>query len=116
MKYRFYEFVDKNTNQKCVAALSTFAKKDVRPVAKCDPSDTYDYELGKKIAKARLDSKIAEKRYKYSEKRVKEALRAVKDAQKEVDKMLTYRVKAIEDQKSSKKALDDIMYSVRHKV
>lgn len=115
MRYRFYEFIDKNTNQMCIAAVSSFAKKDVRAVAKCDPSDTYDYELGKKIATARLDSKIADKRCKYSGKRLREALRVLKDAQREVDKMLTYRAKAIEDQERSEKVLDDLMYSVRHK-
>lgn len=113
MKYRFYEFIDKNTNQKCVAALSTFAKKDVRAVAKCDKNDTYDYELGKKIAVARLDQKIAVKRDKYSAKRLKEALRVLKDAQREVDKILTYRVKSQEDLKNTSKVLEDLMIAIK---
>ena len=68
MKYRFY-----TDNEKIVACMSSYAGKTVRGVAKCDPRDTFDLEYGKKLAQARCDHKIAEKRYKNAQLKYEEA-------------------------------------------
>lgn len=56
-KYRFYT----NGYNKVIAA-STYAGKVVRGVAKLSDGDSFDIEKGKKLAAARCEVKVAEKR------------------------------------------------------
>lgn len=46
-----------------VIAVSTYAGKTVRGVATCAPGDEFNLEFGKKLAAARCNEKVAEKRY-----------------------------------------------------
>ena len=55
-----YEFV---VTANKVIALSSFAGRTVRGIAKCHPNDTFDVEYGKRLAAARCNEKIARKRY-----------------------------------------------------
>lgn len=57
-KYSFY--TDGKTK---VIAVSTYAGKAVRGVAKCDVNDTFSLEKGKKLAAARCNEKVAKKRF-----------------------------------------------------
>ena len=42
-----------------VIAVSTYAGKTVRAKAKCNPSDKFDIEIGKKLAAARLSAHVS---------------------------------------------------------
>ena len=55
-KYSFY--TDGKTK---VIAVSTYAGKVIRGVAKCDVNDTFSLEKGKKLAAARYNKKITKK-------------------------------------------------------
>ena len=57
-KYSFY--TDGKTK---VVAVSTYAGKAVRGVAKCDVNDTFSLEKGMELAAARCNEKIAKKRF-----------------------------------------------------
>lgn len=59
-----YKYYDDGKNG--VICVSSYAGKKVRGVAKCDPTDTFDYEKGAALAKARVDVKIGEKKFKRS--------------------------------------------------
>jgi hypothetical protein len=59
-----------------VICTTHFATKPVIGVAKCDPLDKFDETYGKKLAKARADAKVAEKRQKLARKQLKEAYEA----------------------------------------
>ena len=59
-KYKYK--VDKDNG--VVVAFSTFAKQKVAGIARCAPSDTFDIEVGKRLAAARCDVKIAKLRQK----------------------------------------------------
>ena len=83
-KYKYY-----TTNNK-VIAVSTYAGKTVRGVAKCDPRDTFDLEKGKVLAAKRCNEKVAKRRYARAQKRVKEAAQDLKTAQSHYHKMLQY--------------------------
>ena len=61
-RYKF--FVVKNM----VVAVSSFAGHRVRATAKADPRDKFDIEKGKKLAAARCNLKVAEKRKKHAKK------------------------------------------------
>ena len=56
-KYNFY--TDGKTK---VVAVSTYAGKVVRGVAKCDVNDTFSLEKGKELAAARCNENVAKKR------------------------------------------------------
>ena len=69
-KYRFI------THDNEVIAISTYAGKTVRGVAKLHPQDTFNLENGKKLAAARCNEKIAAKRFARAVKKIKEAEKA----------------------------------------
>ncbi len=56
-----------DAEHKTIVAMSTFAGRTVAGVARCAEEDTFDIEAGKKLAAARCNLKIAEKRMKYAE-------------------------------------------------
>jgi len=56
--YKFYE------NGKNVVCISYYAKRPVRQEARLDERDEFDPELGREIARAKVDLRIAEKRLK----------------------------------------------------
>lgn len=74
-RYRFYKSSDN-----VIVAVSTFAGKTVRGVAKCAPNDTFNEERGKRLAAARCGVKISEKRLKRAEKKYNEAVAAYEKA------------------------------------
>ena len=84
-RYRTY-----TDNKGKVVVVSTYAGRNVRGVAKCHPSDTFDNEKGIEIAQARCDLKIAEKRVKRAKEKYNAAVAAFNKASKEVDKAAEY--------------------------
>jgi hypothetical protein len=78
------------TSDAKVVAVSTFARKPVRGIAKCDPEDTFSVEAGKELAIARCDLKIAEKREKHARKKLSDAKKALLAAQAQVDYLIVY--------------------------
>ena len=50
-------------NKTFVKVGSTYAGKPVWGIAKCAPVDTFDYDYGYRLAKARCDVKVAKKRH-----------------------------------------------------
>lgn len=95
IKYRYYEF--EQNGEKCVAAVSSYAGRKVRAVARCSKSDAYDFEKGKKLAAARCDLKIREKRIKRSWNKRHEAAIALERATKQWDKMNKYYSDSLEE-------------------
>ena len=93
-KYTFY--VTKNK----VIAVSTYAGKTVRGVAKCDPRDEFDVEAGKKLAAARCNERIAGKRLRRARKCYEEAQRQFVDSDRHFRKMARY----LEDAATAAKA------------
>lgn len=83
-RYRFYD------NGSKVVAVSSYAGRPVRGVAKCDPRDDFNLEKGRELAKARCDVKIAQKRAERSNKCYNEAVQALHSAEKKVDQMQDY--------------------------
>lgn len=78
-KYKFYTTKTKDGRMKTIAT-STYAGKTVRGVAICDHEDTYNEEVGKKIAAARCAVKVAEKRYFRAASKAEAACNAVEAA------------------------------------
>lgn len=86
MRYKFYT----NPEARTVVCVSTFAGRRVRGVAKCDPTDTFDKDKGKMLAKLRCDYKIAKKRKKRAIEKYNDAYDAYIKAGDYVDAMGLY--------------------------
>lgn len=56
-----------------VIAISTYAGRTVRGVAKCAPNDKFDIKKGMALAAARCNEKVAKKRMERAKKMQKEA-------------------------------------------
>ena len=89
-KYKYRCFTN-GKGQRVVIAMSTYEGKVVRGIAKCnDDIDTFDLEYGKRLAQARCDKAIAEKRVNRATERVEEAKVALEKATEEMVRMLSY--------------------------
>lgn len=99
-KYRFY------TSKNKVIAVSSYAGKPVRGVAKCDPEDVFSLEDGKKLAAARCNEKISHKRLNRARNRMNEAENAYLAAKRHYEKMQKYFT---DSQTSCSKAQDYTM-------
>ena len=73
------------THDNEVVAVTSFARRPVRAVAKCDPRDTFDVEFGKALAIARCDVKVADKRLAAAKKRLVKAHEAMLIAKRELN-------------------------------
>ena len=83
-KYKFY----KRGND--IIAVSTYAGKTVKAYAKCDPRDSYDEQVGKELAAARCNAKIADKREARARRKVMEAQAQLDAARQHYEKMAQY--------------------------
>lgn len=85
-KYKFY--IDEKNRK--VIAISTYAGRYVKGVAKCDPRDEFDIEKGKELAAARCAVKVAEKRVKNATKKYADATKQSDEAFAFAHSMLGY--------------------------
>ena len=88
-KYQYITYT-RQDGVKEIVALSTYAGKVVRGVAKCDPNDEYNMGLGMELAAARCNAKIAKKRKAAAEKARKEAVIALNEAKARLADMEDY--------------------------
>ena len=85
MRYKFYASGNK------VVCVSSYAKRAVRGVAKCNTEqDTFELEVGKKLAQLRCDKNIATRRHKRAAQQYVAAMQAVADAEATMLKMRKY--------------------------
>ena len=92
-KYDFKTYKQKNsdgTTSTVVIALTTYAGKVVKGVAKCTSSDTFDLEVGKKLAAARCDAKVCKKRKTRAEEKYGQARMAIENLETYARKMVNY--------------------------
>lgn len=90
MNYKYYQ----HNNE--VIAVSTFAGKEIKGVAKCNPEDEFDLETGKKIAAARCNLKAAQKRLKRANEKWSKAYIDLFEANRRFEKMKQYYMDAVD--------------------
>jgi hypothetical protein len=83
-KYRFYYAGNK------VIAVSTYGGKLVKGKAICHPTDDYRQSIGERLAAARCNEKIAQKRYARAQQKYVEACEERDKAIAKVDAMKEY--------------------------
>ena len=100
-----YRFVVTPTK---VIALSSVAGRTVRGVAKCHPGDSFDEEFGKRLAAARCNKKIAEKRYTRAQSEYERMCKELAAFREKAHKTCDYLKDAYELNKSAAQLVEDI--------
>ena len=107
MRYKFYIGGNK------VVCGSSYAKRGVRGVAKCNiEQDTFEPETGKKLAQLRCDKNIAVKRHKRAGDQYVAAMHAYAEAEKNMLKMRKYFEDSGDELAAAEKALSDFESSI----
>jgi hypothetical protein len=107
-KYRFYQAGNK------IIAVSTYAGGTVRGVSLCHPTDEFNLETGKKLAAARCNEKVAEKRMKRAKAKFAEAQEALLKAQADYDKMKSYLNDSVINYNEAAIATDTFIASLKN--
>lgn len=102
-KYRFY------TNGNKVVAVSTYAGRTVRGVAKCAENDNFDLDKGRELAAARCAEKVAIKRFHRASTKLREAKEAFMKAKEHYDRMKDYYYDADEILGETSRNLDFLL-------
>jgi len=108
-KYKFYVATTVTGEPYKVVAVSSYAGRPVRGVAKCANDDKFDLETGKKLAAARCNQKIATKRYRRAVARLNEANDSVTKAQKHLADMKDYWSDAYDSVIQAQQELDNVL-------
>ena len=107
--YNNYKYIE--TPNK-VIALSTYAGKTVRGIAKCHPNDTFDVEFGRKLAAARCNAKIAAKRAANAQNKYWAAHDEYREVDRAFEKACKYYIDAVAQLKDAEAYLDEVRSSV----
>lgn len=114
MKNKKYTHIicrDRKTNEftGTIIAISSYAKKPIRGIAKCSPKDNFDVNKGIELAEARCDVKVAEKRFKRAWKKYEEAAEVFAKAKRELERMKNYFIDAQDAYDEAADNLNEIM-------
>lgn len=105
--YRFYI-----SNKNEIIAVSTFAGKSVRGVAKCNPDDEFSLADGKALAMARCNEKIAERRLRRAKEKIAESRSAYEYAKRTHEKMKNYLLDSDKEYAEAKKNVESILAKI----
>ncbi len=102
-----YKFFTNKTGK--VIAVSKYAGKEIKGIAKCDPKDKFNPVLGEKLARARCDLKIARKRHERACAKYKEAQDRVDKAHKKLADMADYVDNSSKELSRARRDLDKLL-------
>ena len=91
-----------------VIALSTYGGRTVRGVAKCHPGDTFNEEVGKALAAARCNEKVAAKRYARANQKYNEMCKEYQEYMNKVQKTCDYLRDSYEAYKEAKEIVSEV--------
>ena len=107
--FKVYEKTNEDgTKSSVVVAISKYAGKIVKGVAKCSQDDAFSLEAGTKLAAARCDFKVCLKRKNRAEKRKHEVAIQVEKLTEEYNKMCDYYNDALDEAFKSAERLAEI--------
>lgn len=101
--YRYY-----TNNKDIVVAVSSYAGKPVKGIAKCSADDQFDLDSGKALAAARCNVKVAIKRKERALKKYYECTEEYQKMTKKLDDVCDYLKNADKALKKAEKHLDNL--------
>lgn len=90
--YKYYVNLSKGE----VIAVCHYAGQTVKSVAHCHPTDEFDLDKGKAVAKAKCEVKVGQIRVRNATKKYCTALSAAAKAQKRYEDMKQYYIDAVD--------------------
>ena len=84
-KYNFIQHKTEDGRERIIA-LSTYCGRPVRGVAICSADDNFDLEAGKRLAAARCELKVANKRAKYAQEKLNYLVSVAEDLRQMISK------------------------------
>lgn len=96
-----------------VYCMTFYAGKTVKGVAKRDPEDEFDLEVGKKLARARCEYKVAKAKYKRKTDRRTIADKELIVALEHASNALKYQTEAYNALEEAEKNLKELESSLR---
>ena len=96
-----------------VYCMTYYAGKTIKGIAKRDPEDEFDLEVGKKLARARCEYKLRKKQLKNKIKRCEIAEAELMIAQNHARNAVIYQIEAEANLEEAKKSLEEIESSLR---
>lgn len=109
-KYKFIIYKDPKTNSMNTIAISTYTGKIVKGIAKCSPNDTYNEDIGKKLAAARCNYKICQLRAKNAKNKMDESKEVYEKAKNHLEKMKSYNKDSKNKLKEAKNHIKDLTF------
>lgn len=103
--FKNYKYVVTPTK---VIALSTYGGRTVRGVAKCHPGDTFNEEVGKALAAARCNEKVAAKRYARAQQKYNEMVQELHQMEARAHKVADYLHDSYEAYKEAKEIVSEV--------
>ena len=94
-KYKFYKFYV-NEDKGEVIAVTRYGGRAIKGIAKCSPEDIFNLELGKRIAVARAERKVAKAKLRNASVKYCEAAAAADAAVKRYEKMKQYYIDSVD--------------------
>ena len=98
-----------NTDTRTVVCATTYKNERLRGVAKCDPEDDFDTEIGKLLAYIRCRQKLAKRKLAHAKKVYLRSLEDERKAKKNVAKAASFYRDSVEYLKASNEALEKMM-------
>lgn len=114
-KYLYYTYYDQAKECQAVKAVTTYDGRTVAGYAYTHPTDTYDEEFGKTLARMRCQQKILKRKLSTSKKRLSNdtqfltyLLTSVEDVKKEIEKSECIKMETEAAIKAISVAINDI--------
>lgn len=107
-KYKFYSFHVDEKGKK-VIAVTHYAGHTIKGIAKCAPEDTFDVELGCKIAVAKAEVKVAKAKRRNAATKYCEAAKAADIAEHRYNKMKQYYIDSVDQLDDARKQLNILL-------
>ena len=107
-RYKIYSYTRKD-GVKEIVALSTYAGKKVKGKAVCDPTDEYNENVGKELAKLRCAVKVDAKRVRRANEERNELLKIQVNIEKLIQKNTKYLVDSLIREEEDNARLNDLL-------
>jgi hypothetical protein len=105
----FFATRDFEDGRKQVIAVSTYAGKTVKGTATCAADDEFKLEEGKKLAAARCEVKVANKRAKFAQERLDYLVSVAEDLRAAISKAATVAGETAAAARVAEEELDKIL-------
>ena len=105
MKFQFF----KDIKNRKIIAVHWYGGKPIKASAVCNPDDTFDEEMGEKLAAARCKKKVARAKKRTAARKFVEAADALERAARRYEKMRQYYMDTVDLEDEADTEIADLL-------